>query len=128
MQKHFIRFLLIITLTGAALLIANKWLMETQYQAKFHSAYYLLHIFFYLLTLAIHAIMLKAGRKRPQIFVTYFMGTVSVKLFISLTGLAAYLFFHRDETIPFALSFLGLYLVYTAVEIIEVLQVLKKQK
>ena len=73
-----------------------------------------LYIYFPFSTLVIHRVLSKKVAGRPQSFVTSFMGTMAAKLFISLILLLAVLYRFPSIKIPFALSFLYLYLLYTS--------------
>lgn len=73
-----------------------------------------LYLYFPLTTLIIHRLLIKRIAGRPQSFVTVFMGTMAAKLFISLMLLLLVLFLNPEIKIPFALSFLYLYLLYTS--------------
>ena len=72
-----------------------------------------LYIYFPLLSLIIHRVLAKQVEGRPQTFVTLFMGTMAGKLFFSLIILLMVLYLNPEIKIPFAISFLFLYLVYT---------------
>ena len=86
-----------------------------------------LYLYFPLTTLFIYRILSKKIAGRPQSFVTSFMGTMSAKLFISLTLLLIVLYSFPAIKIPFALSFLYLYLLYTSLNTYYIFSQLKKQ-
>ena len=73
-----------------------------------------LYFYFPLTTLFMYRVLSKKVAGRPQSFVTSFIGTMAAKLFISLTLLLAVLYSFPAIKIPFALSFLYLYLLYTS--------------
>ncbi len=73
---------------------------------------------FGLLTIGIHHLLMSANEKSPQRFVTYFMGSVSAKLFLTLIFLLLYLYFNREERVVVALSVFGTYVVFTTLEVV----------
>lgn len=73
---------------------------------------------FALLTIGIHNLLMSANEKSPQRFVTYFMGSVSAKLFLTLIFLLLYLYFNRDERVVVALSVFATYVVFTTLEVV----------
>jgi hypothetical protein len=73
-----------------------------------------LYLYFPITTLLIHRVLSKKVAGRPQTFVTSFMGSMAAKLFISLILLLVVLYSVPSIKIPFALSFLYLYLLYTS--------------
>ena len=73
---------------------------------------------FGLLTIGIHNLLMSANEKSPQRFVTYFMGSVSAKLFLTLIFLLLYLYFNRNERVVVALSVFGTYVVFTTLEVV----------
>lgn len=75
---------------------------------------WVLYLYFPITTLLIHRVLSKKVAARPQSFVTSFMGSMAAKLFISLILLLVVLYSFPTIKIPFALSFLYLYLLYTS--------------
>ncbi len=82
--------------------------------------------FFLLFTLLFHYLLLKASSRRPQLFVTYFMGGTTLKMFLVLGIILLYGFFFREHLPVFALTFFGLYLVFTAYEVVAILRYLRE--
>tara|TARA_R110002049_G_scaffold82535_4_gene209956 strand:+ start:1986 stop:2216 length:231 start_codon:yes stop_codon:yes gene_type:complete len=66
--------------------------------------------------------------KRPQLFVTYFMGSMIVKLFIALGIMLITIWFNREDKFPLAIAFMALYFSYTALSISSILPHLKSGK
>jgi len=75
-----------------------------------------------------HLMILKYSQVRFQKFVSIFMLSTSLKLFIYLTILIAYVFFHRSEAVPFISWVFCLYLVYTLFDVVSLLRHLNQSK
>jgi len=81
-----------------------------------------LFLFFFVVTLLVHFILLKATGKRFAKFVPYFMLATTLKLFLYAVVLLLYTFTHRADAINFIISFFILYLLFTAFETITLLR------
>ncbi len=79
---------------------------------------YLFLLLFAAITFLIHQWLIAANRKSPRQFVTFFMGSITLKLFLTVTLLFVYIYLNRDERIPVALSFMGTYLLFTVIEVV----------
>ena len=86
-------------------------------QRYISGAIWFLFVFFIFTTAFIHYLLLSASKKKPQHFVRAFMAATSIKLFIYLLLITLYSFFNSSQAISFVLSFLILYLLYTAFEV-----------
>jgi hypothetical protein len=73
---------------------------------------------FALITLLIHRWLVAANNKSPQQFVTFFMGSITLKLFFTVTLLFVYLYLNREQRVPVALSFMSTYLLFTVIEVV----------
>ncbi len=69
------------------------------------------------MTWIIHGVMVKANDKRPQLFVTYFMGTLTAKLFISAMVLVSVGVLDRDNLTFTAIGYFLSYILLTGLEI-----------
>jgi len=85
-----------------------------------------LFIFFFVITLVVHYILMKASEKRMSRFVNYFMLATFLKLMLYIMILVIYVLFNRCDAIPFILTFFILYLFFTVFEIISILSFLKR--
>ncbi|MAC94460.1 MAG: hypothetical protein CMC96_03045 [Flavobacteriales bacterium] len=91
-----------------------------------HNSYIVLYVYFPLITLLIHSVLLKQINKRPQLFINYFMGSMTIKLFLSMILLLVVLYTQPDVRISFALIFMFMYLVYTALSVVVLFKKLKQ--
>ena len=112
-------FLLTIFLIGAQFLVFD--LLELTFIPIYASFYVIL----FGITLLSHKMLVNLKGKRPQLFVTYFMGAMTLKLFASLILMLIVLWFNREIKIQLATVFMILYLAYTAFSIISLLPHLK---
>ncbi len=83
-------------------------------------------VFFVVVTIGIHTILTKAGKKTIRQFSTFYMGSVTVKLFIYLIFLVAYALTHKEQAVPFILTFFILYVLFTFFETYSLLNNLKE--
>jgi hypothetical protein len=73
---------------------------------------------FAVITFLIHQWLIAANQKSPRQFVTFFMGSITLKLFFTVTLLFVYLYLNREERVPVALSFMSTYLLFTVIEVV----------
>jgi hypothetical protein len=81
-----------------------------------------LYLFFYSATTVVHYLLLKISEKRPTQFTNYFMLLTFGKLIFYLTIILAYIILFKDDAKPFVVSFLILYLFFTAFEVVQSLK------
>ena len=79
-------------------------------------------VYLYIVYLGIHAFLLKASGDRPQ----RFMAATAVKIFFILIFLVIIGFLDRPNLHPVGIAFAFFYLVFTIVEVVELLKVLNK--
>ena len=84
--------------------------------------------FFFIITLSVHFILLKADEKSDPQFIRYFMMTIMLKLFLYLGFIIILIFLVKEHAKPLAILFMILYLVYSVFEIGSLLSHLKKRK
>jgi len=86
------------------------------------------YIFFYFvgITYSMQKLLYKNLHKN-NVFVRLFMGIVGAKLLLSLTFIAIYLFFNRENALPFLILFLAYYLSFSAFELFSIMKMVKKK-
>ena len=89
--------------------------------------YYILG-FFFVITGLIHYFLLKASAKNPRRFPAYYMGGITLKLFISLIFIVVYAVSNRENAKFFLLAFFAIYLIYTTFETVLILKHLNPGK
>ncbi|MEI8006991.1 MAG: hypothetical protein WCI48_12355 [Bacteroidota bacterium] len=79
-----------------------------------------LFVFYYACSLISYILLDRSVQKRINRFISVFMLTTAVKLFLYLAVMIIYAFVNRKDAIPFLLNFFFLYLVYTVFEVIQI--------
>ncbi len=83
-------------------------------------------LFFLVITLLVHYILMKAsGNNNGRKFVNAFMLATLVKFFVYLPVIFIYMYYNRDDLLPFVVGFFILYLCYTVFEVISILRLSK---
>jgi len=85
-------------------------------------------LFISALTLIIHNFLVKASKKRPQLFVASFMGALTAKLLLSAVFLVLIGVLVKDELKFTAISYFILYALLTIVDIKSLLPILRSDK
>jgi len=83
-------------------------------------------LFVFLFTTVIHAILLKTARKKPKKLINRFLMLTGLKMMIYLLIMMIYLVISKQDSAPFLLTFLIVYLVFTIFEISSILSCLKR--
>ncbi len=73
-----------------------------------------------------HLWIIRASEQNTMKFTTAFMGSATLKLMVYLFFMLIYLWIDRSQVVPFVLTFMILYLIFTIFEVNEVLRFIKK--
>ena len=84
-------------------------------------------LFMYGTTIAVHHFTVQASYERPQRFPTYFMAITGLKMLVYIIALGVYVYIFKDSSTPVIITFLTLYVVYTALEVTSALSFLKQK-
>lgn len=121
----FVRIHLVITaLNVAGALLVSRFLFQDDVPV----AYWFSLAFIAVLTIVIHKILIKANDKRPQLFVSYFMGALTIKLFFSAILLVAVGLIAKEQLTFTAIAYLIAYVLYTVAEISDLLPRMQNAK
>ena len=118
----------IVKLSGISIAIALiGWLVFTYFLA----GYYLpvmpfLLIFFYGTTIGMHAYQLKVAKKDAGKFTRTIMLVPFLKLMLYSVFAIAYIAIDKDNAIPFVACLMLLYLIFTFVEVRELIRISRK--
>ena len=82
--------------------------------------------FFIAATMLSYAFISGSMNQRFMRFVNTYLLTTLVKLVLYVTIMVIYVFFNRDDAVPFMLGFFTLYLCYTVFEVIVIVGATKK--
>ena len=85
-------------------------------------------VFFLFLSNTIHAYLLKKDEGRPQAFVNGFLATLSLKMFVHLTIIFIVAFTIKSFAIEFVITYSIYYLLYTILEVGEMMRIIQKNK
>jgi len=83
-------------------------------------------LFVFLFTTVIHAILLKTARKKPKKLINRFLMLTGLKMMIYLLIMIIYLVISKQDSAPFLITFLIVYLVFTIFETLSILSHLKR--
>jgi len=112
----------------SALLFSIQYIAFQQLSVQISTIYGVFYAFLIVITLLSHYLIKKQINKRPQLFVTYFMGLMTIKLFIALGIMLVAIWFNREDKFPLAITFMLLYFGYTFLSISSILPYLKNGK
>lgn len=122
MRNTFYFAILLLTIViGAAHFLVNQYFLF-----QWHNQYWILYVYFPSITAVIYSVLSSKIDKRPQEFVTYFMGSMSVKLFFSLALLLVVLYTVPEARPDFAVIFMVMYFFYTTLSVIILFKKLKQ--
>ena len=84
-------------------------------------------LFMYGTSVAVHHFTVKASHEKPTLFPTYFMAITGLKMMVYIIALGVYVYIFKDSSTPVIITFLTLYVVYTALEVTSALSFLKQK-
>ncbi len=73
-----------------------------------------------------HLWVIRASGQNTMKFTTAFMASVTLKLMVYLFFMLIYLLIDRSQVVPFVLTFITLYILFTIFEVVQVLAAIKK--
>jgi len=123
-SRQFIFKILIFTMIIAA--IATS-LFLTILKMWYLAAYPYMIILIAAVTTIGHLLVIKASAQNSRKFATAFLASVTLKLMIYLTFILAYLLIDHSQVIPFVLTFIILYILFTVFEVVQVLNFIKRK-
>jgi hypothetical protein len=86
-----------------------------------------LPLIFYVVMGVFHGILIEATRKPVKKFPSRFLTAFGAKILILLVFIITYAYFNPSIAVPFLVSFLILYIFYTAFEITTLFRFMKRQ-
>jgi hypothetical protein len=87
-----------------------------------------LFVFFIAVTLAGYYFLLRSIGKAFITFVNYYLLVTVLKLFLFIGAVFLYMFLNRADAVPFAISFLLLYLFYMIFEVVDLVKEFKASR
>ncbi len=117
MRKDFLSFLKAISIFSIAV-AAITFVASLSFTAdKINYVTWFILFYFVVITAVFHFGLLKSSLGRPQVFVRYYMGATTFKLFIHVIVILVYCLFNRNDAVRFIITFLVLYILYTVFEV-----------
>jgi hypothetical protein len=74
-------------------------------------------LYFYVLTAVFHFGLVSTSAGKPALFIRYYMAATSFKLLIHMMLLVVVALFYKSAIIPFTITFLVFYVLYTVYEV-----------
>jgi len=123
MRKHITKlailsFTLVILTVGLFYEILNPW---------FNPIFPFIILYFFVFSLIQHSALVKAKDKSPMAFNTSFMAWFSIKLFLNLTIIVAFVLLNKPEALSFVLYFSACYIFFTVFEVTSLVKSLKSK-
>jgi hypothetical protein len=112
----YARRLILVTFAAGIMALALYFILPSTW---FSSSLPFLFVFYYACSLISYILLDRSIRKKINRFISVFMLTTAVKLFLYVAVMIIYAFVNRKDAIPFLLNFFVLYLVYTVFEVIQ---------
>jgi hypothetical protein len=122
MNRNYISFIKKLTIFSLLLAIPGVIAAYTLPSEYITRTLPFLYIFFYSATTIVHYLLLKISLKKPTAFTNYFMLLTFGKLLFYLSIILVYIILYKDDAKPFVVSFLILYLFFTAFEVVQSLK------
>lgn len=111
--KNLIRYFALAAVACSGIFAWNRLCPEKD----LHLISWILVGFFTVVYAAAHFYITAGEKGTPGMFVRRFMGATTIRFLIFIVFLMAYTFTHRPQAVTFIIQFLGLYFLYTAVEV-----------
>jgi len=119
------QFLIKIVILSTIILLISIALFSTVLKTWSTTAYPLQILLIAIVTSIGHLWIVKAVNQNARRFTTAFMASVTLKLMVYLTFLLVYLLIDHSCVIPFVLTFIAYYIVFTIFEVVQVLNIIK---
>ncbi len=112
--KIFLGKILLLTVVLAVISLVAFYFVPDAFQSQ---TWPFILLFFVLTNSILYFFYLRIHSRKVSSFANFFMLTTSAKLIFYLIVIVVYLYFNRDEAVPFVLSFFLYYVVYTVFEV-----------
>ena len=123
--KKFMLTLLLLTL---ALMVLGYGLFLYVVPQHYFSYFPVIPAFILVVTLLVHAFLIKDSGNNPRKFTAKYLGAMGLKMFIYLLFLMVILFLDTAHAVPFLICFLVSYASFTTYEVMAILKFLKKDR
>jgi membrane protease YdiL (CAAX protease family) len=127
MNKDFLDFLIKLIALTIILIVVSYFTFNYLPLPKPTALYYIFGFFFVVISV-IHYFLLKAVSKNSKRFPAYYMGGITLKLFLSMIFILIYAVRNPEQAKPFLVTFFVIYFIYTTYETILILKHLDRNK
>ncbi len=123
LKKYILRLITFSVILGVLTFALFKFVLGQYYLPIFP----FIIIFFAIVSISVHYILLKASNFRIAKFSTFYMGSTTVKLFLYIIFLIIYVLVDKENAVPFLLTFFVFYFLFTVFETFSLLIDLKEK-
>jgi|GEM_PF-1166350 len=95
------------------------------FKEYFYTPFVFLPVLFFVITFAVHIALVKSSAHDMRKFASRFMMVFGVKILVLLILITTYVLIFPDQAVPFLITFLIQYLIFTAFETIYIVRLLK---
>ena len=122
------RFTLLLFAFTAIITLIGFLVMKYFFSEYFFNGLLFMPLLLFVITLGVHRYIIIASQADNKKFTYKFMGATGLKMFVYLILIVIYLLLDREHAVPFLISFLILYVLYSFFEVLAVLKYLKNNK
>lgn len=119
------QFIIKIIILSTIILLISIALFSTVLKTWSFTSYPFQILLIALVTSIGHIWIVKAVGENARRFTTAFMASVTLKLMVYLTFMLIYLLIDHSRVIPFVLTFITYYIVFTIFEVVQILNIIK---
>ena len=120
--SSYAKYLLFVTIALGILVLALFLMLPKTW---FSPSLPFLFVFYYACSLLSFILLSRSLEKKFNRFVSVFMLTTTVKLFLFIAIMIIYAFINRKDAVSFLLNFFILYLFYTVFEVTQIIRLTK---
>lgn len=125
MNQLFIQFVKGLTVYALIITLLSIGIYYGLPELKITPVYLYLIAFMYAINFLLFAKLSQAVQNKPNRFINAFMLLNFGKLFLYIAIIAIYVFLYRSDAIPFTITFVVYYILFTAYEITALLKIKK---
>ena len=125
MNQLFIQFVKGLTVYALIITLLSIGIYYGLPELKITPVYLYLIAFMYAVNFLLFAKLSQAVQNKPNRFINAFMLLNFGKLFLYIAIIAIYVFLYRSDAIPFTITFVVYYILFTAYEITALLKIKK---
>jgi len=124
-MKNHLKIIFKLGILCVVLLPINYYVLEELFNIEFTGLYYFSFAYYFIMVFAVHLVMSKALKNRPQNYIVAFMASMGIKMFLSLIILVIILYAEIESSKIFGVNYLLLYMIFSAFSIMEMLKAQK---